>query len=366
MFSELVPEYIAAIKPYPPGKPLTELARELGITAAVKLASNENPLGPSPKALAAIRQNLAELHRYPDPGAYNLRQALAHKLGLAPEQLLCGNGSDEILELLVRVFLRPGDEVIYAAPGFLMYPILAQAAGAVVRPVPLQEYRTDLAGILRAVTPRTKLIFLNNPHNPTGTVFYRQEWEDFLAFLPERVVVVVDEAYFEFVTDPRVPTALAYLQEDRPLLGLRTFSKAYGLAGIRLGYAYGPAALLSYLDRIRSPFNVNSLAQAAGVAALEDEEFLARTRQIVQEGLAYLGAAFSELGLEYLPSQANFLLVNLRRPAAPVYEALLRRGVIVRPMTSYDFPEYIRVNAGLPEENRRLIASLKEVLSLGS
>lgn len=366
MFRNLVPEYLAAIEPYPPGKPLAELARELGITDAVKLASNENPLGPSPKAVAAIQASLADLHRYPDPSAYYLRHALARRLGLAPEQILCGNGSDEILELLSRVFLQPGDEVIYAAPGFLMYPILAQAAGAVLRPVPLRHFRTDLSGILAAITPQTKMIILNNPHNPAGTVFYRQEWEEFLAALPESILLVVDEAYIEFATDPRVPAALEAIREDRPLLGLRTFSKAYGLAGLRLGYAYGSSRLLSYLDRIRSPFNVNALAQAAGLAALEDEEFLARTLRVVREGLAYLTAALDRLALEYIPTQTNFLLINLRRPARPVYEQLLRRGVIIRPMDSYQLPDFIRVNAGLPEENRRFIENLEEVLALGS
>lgn len=362
MFEAFVPSYIATLAAYPPGKPLEELERELGITDSIKLASNENPLGPSPLALEAIRANLDRLHRYPDANNYYLKERLSRHLQVATSQLICGNGSDEILELIMRAFIQPGDEVISATPSFLMYGLLTQGAGGIFRSVPLKTYRVDLAGILQAITARTKVVIINNPNNPTGTVVTRQEWEDFLQRVPPHVLVVVDEAYIEFADTPTVPQGVEYLREDRPLLGLRTFSKAYGLAGLRVGYGYGPSTLVGFLERLRSPFSVNLLAQAAAVAALDDEAFLARTRQVVREGLAYLCAALDELGLRYVPTQANFLLIHLGRDSREIYERLLRQGVIIRAMGSYQLPEYIRVNAGLPAENQRFIASLRQVL----
>ena len=302
MFEALVPEYIATLAAYPPGKPLEELERELGISDSIKLASNENPLGPSPLAMHAIAGQIGKLHRYPDASAYYLKQRLSRHLGLVPEQLLCGNGSDEILELLVRAFLLPGQEVVSATPSFLMYGLLTQGAGGVFRPVPLKDFRVDLPAVLAAITAHTKLIIINNPNNPTGTVIYRQEWEEFLAAVPPQVLVVVDEAYIDFVDDPEVFQGLAYVQENRPLIGLRTFSKAYGLAGLRIGYGYGPSALMGYMDRLRSPFNVNSLAQAAALAALDDHEFLAQTRHLVKEGLAFFCQELDRLGIAYIPT----------------------------------------------------------------
>jgi histidinol-phosphate aminotransferase len=365
MFEALVPEYIATLAAYPPGKPLEELERELGITDSIKLASNENPLGPSPLAMQAITGQIGKLHRYPDPSAYYLKQRLSRDLGLVPEQLLCGNGSDEILELLMRAFLLPGQEVISATPSFLMYGLLTQGAGGVFRPVPLKDFRVNLPAVQRAINPDTKLIIINNPNNPTGTVIYRQEWEDFLAALPPHVMVVVDEAYIDFVNHPEVPQAVAYVEEDLPLIGLRTFSKAYGLAGLRIGYGYGPSTLMGYMDRLRSPFNVNSLAQAAALAALDDHEFLAQTRHLVKEGLDYFCQEFDRLGIAYVPSQANFLLIHVARNSREVYEQMLRQGVIIRAMTSYALPEYIRINAGLPAENQRFIATFKRVMGFG-
>ncbi len=366
MFEALVPEYIATLAAYPPGKPLEELERELGITDSIKLASNENPLGPSPLAMQAIAEQIGKLHRYPDASAYYLKQRLSRHLGLSPEQLICGNGSDEILELLVRAFLLPGQEVISATPSFLMYGLLTQGAGGVFQPVPLKDFRVDLPAVVQAITARTKLIIINNPNNPTGTVIYRTEWEDFLAALPPQVLVVVDEAYIEFVDHPEVPHGLAYVQENRPLIGLRTFSKAYGLAGLRIGYGYGPSALIGYLDRLRSPFNVNSLAQAAALAALDDHEFLARTQHLVKEGLAFFCRELDHLGIAYIPSQANFLLIRVDRNSREVYEQMLRQGVIIRAMTSYQLPDYIRVNAGLPEENQRFMQTFKRVMGFAA
>uniref|UniRef100_UPI00404B8A5B histidinol-phosphate transaminase n=1 Tax=Desulfobacca sp. TaxID=2067990 RepID=UPI00404B8A5B len=361
-----MPTYIATLAAYPPGKPLEELERELGITDSIKLASNENPLGPSPLALQAITGQLHRLHRYPDANAYYLKERLSRHLQVAPDQLICGNGSDELLELIMRAFVQPGQEVISASPSFLMYGLLTQGVGGIFRPVPLKNFTLDLAAMLQAVTARTKVIIINNPNNPTGTAVSRSDWEQFLAAVPPRVLIVVDEAYIEFAETPRVPQGLEYLREDRPLIGLRTFSKAYGLAGLRVGYGYGPSSLLSYLDRLRSPFNVNSLAQAAAVAALDDEEFLARTRQVVKDGLAYICGVLDELGIAYVPTQTNFLLIHVGRDSREVYQQMLHQGVIIRAMGSYQLPDYIRVNAGLPAENQRFIATFKWVMGYGA
>jgi histidinol-phosphate aminotransferase len=362
--ASLVQPHLFHLSPYQAGKPLEELARELGLRDAIKLASNENPLGPSPKALEAIQAHLSSLHRYPDSHAYYLKEDLARHLGLSPRQLILGNGSDEILDLLVRAVVPPGGEVISTTHTFLMYGLLTQAVGGVFRAVPLKEMTVDLEAVARAVTSATRLIILNNPNNPTGTVFYRRDWEAFLEQLPPTVTVVLDEAYIEFADDPAVPGSVEYVSETRPLVGLRTFSKAYGLAGLRVGYGFGPSELLDYLNRLRLPFNVNRLAQVGARAALTDTEFLARTRKLVWEGRAFLQEGLARLGLTVVPSQANFLLIHLGRPGREVYEAMLREGVIIRAMDAYGFPEHIRVNVGLPEENARFLSALQKVLGL--
>lgn len=362
--TSLIQPHLLQLTPYQAGKPLEELARELGLTDAIKLASNENPLGPSPKAVAAIQAELATLHRYPDSHAYYLREELSRHLGVKPEQLIFGNGSDEILDLLVRALVPPGGEVVSTSHSFLMYGLLTQAVGGVFRAVPLRNLAVDLKAVAAAITPKTRLVLLNNPNNPTGTAFSRQEWETFLATLPPTVTVALDEAYIEFAADPDVAQGLPYLAEDRPLVGLRTFSKAYGLAGLRVGYAYGPSALIECLNRLRLPFNVNRLAQAGARAALSDTEFLARTRELVWEGREFLTRELTRLGVEVVPSQANFLLIYVGRPGRQVYEAMLRQGVIIRAMDAYGFPEHIRVNVGLPEENRRFLEAFRTVMGL--
>jgi histidinol-phosphate aminotransferase len=362
--TSLIQPHLSQLTPYQAGKPLEELARELGLTDAIKLASNENPLGPSPRALAAVQAELANLHRYPDSHAYYLKEELSRRLDIKPEQLILGNGSDEILDFLVRALVAPGDEVVSTAHTFLMYGLLTQAVGGVFRAAPLKDLALDLPAVAQAVTAKTKLILLNNPNNPTGAVFHRADWEAFLAALPATVTVVLDEAYIEFADDPDVPQGLKYLAEDRLLVGLRTFSKAYGLAGLRVGYGYGPSALLDFLNRLRLPFNVNRLAQAGARAALGDDEFLERTRELVCRGRAYLCRELSRLGLAYAPTQANFILIFVGRPAQQVYPAMLREGVIVRAMDAYDFPECIRVNVGLPEENERFLEALRKVLGV--
>jgi histidinol-phosphate aminotransferase len=363
LICQLLP-HLTQLTPYQAGKPLEELERELGITGAIKLASNENPLGPSPKAMAAVQANLSELHRYPDSHVYYLKKDLAAHLGLSPGQLIFGNGSDEILDLLVRALVPAGGEVLSTTHTFLMYGLITKAVGGVFRPVPLKKLRVDLKAVAQAVNPQTRLIILNNPNNPTGTVFYREEWEAFLAAVPPNVTVVLDEAYLDFADDPRVPSGLAYLREDRALVGLRTFSKVYGLAGLRIGYGYGPSPLIDCLNRLRMPFNINRLAQVAARAALTDTDFLARTLKLVHTGKEEICRGLARLGLEYLPSQSNFILIRVPKPGQEVFQAMLRQGVIIRAMDAYGLPDYIRVNVGLPQENRRCLEALQKVLGM--
>jgi len=362
--ASIVQPHLAQLTPYQAGKPLEELARELGLTDAIKLASNENPLGSSPKALDAIQENLSSLHRYPDSHAYYLKEDLSRHLGLQPGQLILGNGSDEVLDLLVRALVPPGGEVLSTTHTFLMYGLLTQAVGGVFRTLPLKDLAVDLEAVAQAVTPNTRLILLNSPNNPTGTVFTRVAWERFLAALPLTVTVVLDEAYIDFVDDPNVPDSLEYVSEERPLVGLRTFSKAYGLAGLRVGYGFGPSELMDYLNRLRLPFNVNHLAQVGARAALTDTEFLERTREVVRTGRAFLEDGLTQMGLTFVPSQANFILIYLGRAGKEVYQAMLKLGVIIRAMDAYGFPEHIRVNVGLPAENERFLTALKKVLGL--
>jgi histidinol-phosphate aminotransferase len=362
----LVLPHLTQLTPYQAGKPLEELERELGLTDAIKLASNENPLGPSPLALAAIRKTLGTLHRYPDSHAYYLKEDLARHLGIAPQQLILGNGSDEILDMLVRALVPSGGEVVSTTHTFLMYGLITQAVGGFFRPVPLKDMRVDLAAMAQAVTPQTRLIIINNPNNPTGTAFGRREWEDFLQAIPTIATVVLDEAYIDFADDPAVPTCLTYLSEDRPLVGLRTFSKAYGLAGLRIGYGFGPSELMDYLNRLRMPFNVNRMAQVAARAALNDSAFVSKTREVVLAGKELIYRELTRLGLEYVPSQSNFVLIRVPRPGQEVYQAMLREGVIIRAMDEYGFPDHIRVNMGLPEENRRFLEALQKVLGSGN
>jgi histidinol-phosphate aminotransferase len=360
-----IADNILSISPYKPGKPLEELAREYGVTAAVKLASNENPLGPSPKAVAAVSASLGGLHRYPDGAAFELRTALGAHLGLDPQCIVPGNGSDEVIGMLTAALLRPGDEVILPRPSFLMYEIMTRCADARPVPVALKDLNIDLPAVLERVGPRTRMVFLCNPNNPTGTVIRKKPLERFLDRLPSDVAVVLDEAYMEFVRDPECARGFEYLRDDRPLVVLRTFSKAYGLAGLRIGYGVMPAQLADLLHRVRQPFNVGIPAQAGALAALADSDFLERTVRLVHAGIAELTAGLNRMGVDSFPTQANFFLIDVKRSADAVFEQLLRRGVIVRSMSSYGYPEYIRVNVGLPDENRRLLATLSEVLECG-
>ena len=361
------PGYIDQIAPYVPGKPIETLEREYGIRESIKLASNENPLGPSPKALEAARASLAKLNRYPDGSGHALVQRLAAHLSqrwaVGPSQIVLGNGSDDILGLLARVLLQAGDEVIIPTPSFLMYEIVARSAGARILEVPLKQLAIDLSSILARVGPRTRMIFLCNPNNPTGSMFSSDECDAFMAQLSPEVVVVVDEAYIEFARDARCARGLTYLAAERPVVTLRTFSKVYGLAGLRVGYGVMPAALAELVNRVRMPFNVNSVAQAAACAALDDTDFLQRTVSLVHTELDYLYAELSRRGVPFFPTQSNFFLIDVDREADRVFEELLREGVIVRSMRAYGFPRYIRVNVGLRTENERFLTALSKVLA---
>jgi histidinol-phosphate aminotransferase len=358
-----VPSHIEALVPYPPGKPLEELEREYGIVDSIKLASNENPLGPSPKAVAAMQGALTRLHRYPDGSGYYLRRKLSEKYGLPFDGIVLGNGSNEIIELVIRAFVLPGDEVILPAPSFLVYGLAVQTVGARGISVPLQGFHLDLKAMAAAVTERTRVVFVNNPNNPTGTVVRRQELATFLAGLPSDVIVVLDEAYIEFVRDPECPNGFDVVRSSAsPVVVLRTFSKAYGLAGVRIGYGVMPAQVADYLNRVRQPFNTTALSQAAALAALDDDEFLAKTRETVWSGLVFLYEELKRLQLPYVSTETNFVLIEVPREARLVYEAMLHRGVIIRSMASYGLKNHVRINVGLPEENRRCMQVLEQVL----
>jgi histidinol-phosphate aminotransferase len=358
-----IPDYILDIAPYVPGKPIDELEREYGIKGSIKLASNENPLGPSPKAVEAIGRQIAKLNRYPDGAGHLLLNKLAANLNVRPEQIVMGNGSDDILGLLSRALLQPGDEVIIPMPSFLMYIIVAQSAGAVPVEVPLKNMCVDLEGILNRVTSKTRLVFICNPNNPTGTMLTQEALQSFLEDLPVDVVVVLDEAYIEFVRDTRCARGLSFLNDDPTVVTLRTFSKVYGLAGLRVGYGVMPMALAQVLNRVRMPFNVNALAQVAAVAALDDSQFFEKTTALIHDGLDFLYTELEKRSLRYFPTQTNFFLIDVQRDARAVFEQFLKQGVIVRAMSAYGFPNYIRINVGLPEENRRFLVALDQVLA---
>jgi len=357
-----VPEYIKAIEPYVPGKPVEELERELGVKGAIKLASNENPIGPSPLALRAIREGLDDINRYPDGGCYHLRDALSRRLGVDRGCLIFGNGSNEIIELAVRTFLMPGDETIMAQPSFVVYPLITQAAGGRSIVVPLKEWRHDLEVMASMVTDRTRIIFIANPNNPTGTINTRAEMDSFMRDIPEGVLIVIDEAYHEYVTSDDYPDSLDYLRQGRDVLILRTFSKIYGLAGLRIGYGISRPEIIDAMERVRQPFNINALAQRAALAALEDSGHLRRSREVNEEGKEFLYGELRSLGIEYVPTEANFIYLILKEGnAGIVYNELLRHGVIVRPVGD----RYIRVTIGLPQENIRMIEGFKRLMDKG-
>jgi histidinol-phosphate aminotransferase len=349
---------IESLSPYVPGKPIEELQRELGLSRIVKLASNENPLGPSPKALAVLAEAAKTLHRYPDGSAYRLRTALADRWKVSLDQVIVGNGSDEIIGMLARAFLSPGDEAVMADNTFVIYRMEVLAAHGKPVVVPLRDGRHDLAAMAGAITPRTRLLFVCNPNNPTGTMVSAAEVDTLMAKAPEHVIVVFDEAYCEYARDPHFPDGLGYVKRGRHAIVLRTFSKIYGLAGLRIGYGLTTPEISGYLNRVRPPFNANSLAQRAALAALADEEHVAKSRAMNEAELASVRAGLVALGFQPLPSEANFLYFDSGRDGRAVFDALLREGVIVRHIEG----NYLRVTIGLPEENRQFLQALKTVL----
>jgi histidinol-phosphate aminotransferase len=360
-WERLANEPILDIHPYQPGKPIEELERELGIPGAVKLASNENPFPPPPAVLETLRKALAGLHRYPDGSGYYLRQALAKKHGVSAEAIVLGNGSNELIELLARTFVRPGEEVVIPHPSFVVYPSIVQAVGGTRVVVTLKDHRIDLPKMRRAITALTKMVFIANPNNPTGTIVTADEVEKFLDKVPEHVIVVFDEAYYDFAAGPDFPDTLAHLRHGKRVVALRTFSKMASLAGLRVGYAVADPECVALVNRIRQPFNVNTLAQVAALAALGDETHVQRSVEAVREGVRSLSAALGALGVRYVPSRANFLLAEFN-DSTRVYEQLLKLGVIVRPMASFGLERALRITVGTREENARLVEALRTVL----
>ncbi len=354
---------IAGLSPYQPGKPVDELTRELGISDVIKLASNENPRGPGVLVREAIEAASKTLSRYPDGNAFALKAAIASHIGVAQSQLTLGNGSNDVLDLTARVSLSPGAESIVSEHAFVVYTLSTVLAGGELVVVPAKQFGADLVGFLDALTDNTALIFLANPNNPTGTWVDEAALEAFLEAVPEHVWVVLDEAYREYVDAPGYPDALALQRRYPNLIVTRTFSKIHGLAALRVGYAISSDLAADLMNRARQPFNVNALAMAAAQAALDDQEFVQESRQLNKQGMATLLAGFDSLGLEHIPSLGNFVSVDVGRPARPIYEALLRRGVIVRPVAEYGLPSHLRVTVGLPDENQRFLEALRAVLS---
>jgi histidinol-phosphate aminotransferase len=369
-FEALATPGVQSLRPYQPGKPIEELQREYGVSDIIKLASNENPLGPSAKVLEVLSAEFSDLARYPDGNGFELKQLLAQRHGVAMDRITLGNGSSDPLEFVVRVFVQPGDEVLFSEHAFAMYPIVTQAASARAVIAPAMEWGHDLDAMAARISERTRVIFIANPNNPTGTWLKAQELEAFIADVPESVIVVVDEAYFEYASDPALnaegyPDASQWLERYDNLVVTRTFSKAYGLAGLRVGYSLSHPDIANLMNRIRPPFNVNSLALAAACAGLQDSDHVAQGVALNAAEMERVTAAFTEMGLEFIPSVGNFVCVDVGSDAAGVYDALLREGVIVRPVANYGMPRHLRVTLGLETENTRFLAALAKVLDLG-
>ncbi|AKH19754.1 histidinol-phosphate transaminase [Sedimenticola thiotaurini] len=361
-FLEIAVPAVTNLKPYVPGKPISELERELGITDSVKLASNENPLGCSELAKEAVRAELAQVGLYPDGGGVALRNALAEKHGVSPNQITLGNGSNDVLDMIARVFLAPGLESLFSQYAFAVYPISSQAVGATLNVVPARDYGHDLEEMLNRIGEKTRVVWIANPNNPTGTWLNGEELEGFIAAVPSNVIVVVDEAYIEYVDEPDYPDASLWLDKYPNLVVTRTFSKSYGLASLRVGYGLAHADITDLLNRVRQPFNVNSMALAAARAALEDQAFIQRSVEMNRAGMAQMTAAFEAMGLSYIPSVGNFITVDLGRPAAEVDQGLLQAGCITRPVANYGLPNHLRITIGTESENSRVLAALKQVL----
>lgn len=353
---------IFRLKPYVAGKPIDEVKRELGIEDIIKLASNENPMGASPLAVEAIKDTLDKLHLYPDSNNYFLKQKLAEITGVAENGLLIGNGSDELLKLIAETFIEPGNEVIFGNPAFAEYEFTATVMGADCVIIPLINFKHDLDAMYNAITDKTKIIYICNPNNPTGTIMNKQEIEEFMNCIPKSVLVIFDEAYFEYVEDPDFLSGLKYVNEGRNVVVLRTFSKIYGLAALRIGYGMTTPEIASAVEKVKEPFNVNMLAQIAGTAALDDTEHVSLSQQINSLGKQYLYKQFEKLRLDYVPTEANFIFVDTKMACRDVFQNLLKLGIIVRTGDIFGYPTYIRVTVGSQSENERFINGLKQVL----
>ncbi len=349
------------LPPYVAGKPIEAVEREYGVHNIIKLASNENPLHISPMAVEAMKNELEKCYMYPEGSSPQLREKLAAKYNVDPKQILFGDGGDHVIGLICHAFVNDGDEVIIGDPSFPTYSINVPLMGGILVKVPMKQHTFDLDAVLAAITPKTKMIFFCNPNNPTGTIVGKQKVAEFMSKVPDHVIVVFDEAYFEFVGDPNYPDGLEYVRAEKNVIVLRTFSKIYGLAGLRIGYCVAPLHLMAVLGRVVPAFPVNRLAQAAAYAALDDTEFIAKVKKNNDEGRAYLNQQFTEMGMEYAPSYGNFIFVNIGLPTKEVNEKLLYKGVIVRPGFLFGFPTYLRVSIGTMEENKRFIAALKEI-----
>ncbi len=355
---------ILKVAPYQPGKPIDEVKRELGLKSVVKLASNENPFGPSPRVMKAIMKSAQEINRYPDGGCFYLRDALAKKLDVKKDQLIFGNGSDEVIIMALRAFVEPGDEVVVSHPSFAVYAIGSKIIGADLKVIPMRNFKHDLDAMAKAVTQKAKVIFIDNPGNPSGGFVTAQELRAFLKSVPKNVVVFLDEAYYEYALSQKdYPQTIGWLKEYPNLIIARTFSKMYGLAGLRVGYAVATAEVIQILNCVREPFNVNSIAQDAALACLNDKAYYVKALKIVETQRKYLYQELAQLGLRIVPSATNFMLVDVDRKGKDVSDGLLRKGVIVRDMTAWGLETFIRITIGLPEENERFIKALKGILN---
>lgn len=353
---------VQKLTPYQPGKPIDELERELGIKNIIKLASNENPLGPSTQVLQAIEKVKPDLCRYPDGNGFTLKSALCEHLSVSADQITLGNGSNDVLELIARAYLAPGDEAVFSQYAFAVYPISTQAVGATPVVAPAKDWGHDLNAMLDCITDKTKVVFIANPNNPTGTWFGKSQWQAFMQKVPESVLVVLDEAYIEYVENDDALNGLDYLNQYNNLIVTRTFSKAYGLAALRVGYSLSHSQVANVLNRVRQPFNVDSFALAAATAALNDVNYLQRSRDMNRRGMTQLETGFDRLGLKYIPSMGNFITVFFEQDGGLLYQKLLHEGVIVRPVGNYGLPKALRISIGKPEENQRLLDALERVL----
>lgn len=362
---ELVRKNIVNLAPYIAGKPIDETKRQLGLKEVIKLASNENPLGPSPRAVDAIKKNLKGINRYPDSQGFYLKRKLAKALNIEPDNIALGNGSDELIDVIIKTFVEEDESIITADITFLEYEIISSALGRKVIKAPLKYFKYDLEAIKKRINKKTKVIFISNPNNPTGTYVTKYEIEEFIAGLPDNILIVLDEAYDTFIDVDDFPNSLKYVKNKNVII-LKTFSKAYGLAGLRIGYAIAERGLISYMERVRQPFNVNLLAQVGAVAALDDNEFLVKTRKLILEGKNYLYEGLKQLGLAYLPSVTNFILIDMERDGVGIFKEILKCGVIVRDMKQYGLKNFIRVTIGTKKENERFLKVLKKIIRRNS